>query len=145
MNNRNSDKKLVDFLKQYRPNIPEAAPDLEQKLLAALERNEVDRPDRNNLEAPLTASHQKRSKIACFRKSAFPAAIAAGLLLVWSGYRALDTAQLPADETAHLEAFLVTNWEGVLNDSRGETPSDRPQTDWLNFDSSINSKPPTNN
>jgi hypothetical protein len=144
VNDENSDKKLVDFLKQYRPILPEAAPDLEQNLLAALERNEVDRPDRKNLESQLTASH-KRSKITCFPKWAFPATIAAGLLVVWSGYRALDTAQLPADETAQLEAFLVTNWEGVLNDSRGENPSDRPPTDWLNFDSSINTKPPTNN
>lgn len=144
MNDRNSDKKLVDFLKQYRPIIPDAAPDLDQKLLAALERNEVDRPNRNHLEAQLTASH-KRSKIACFPKWAFPAAIAAGLLVLWSGYRELNTAQLPADETAHLEAFLVNNWEGVLNDSRGENPSDRLQTDWLNLDGSINSKSPTNN
>ena len=144
MNDENSDKKLVDFLKQYRPNIPEAAPDLEQKLLAALERNEVDRQDLNHLEAQLTGS-QKRSQIACFTKWAFLPAIAAGLLVFWSGYRELNTAQLPADETAKLEAFLVNNWEGVLNDSRGETPGDRPQIDWLNFDGSTNSEPPTNN
>jgi hypothetical protein len=144
MNDENSDKKLVDFLKQYRQNIPEAAPDLEQKLLAALERNEVDRQDRKNLESQLTGS-QKRSQIACFTKWAFLPAIAAGLLVFWSGYRELNTAQLPADETTHLEAFLVNNWEGVLNDSRGETPGDRPQTDWLNLDSSANTEPPTNN
>jgi hypothetical protein len=144
MNEENSDKKLVDFLKQYRQNIPEAAPDFEQKLLATLESNEVDRPDRTYLETQLTAS-RKRSQIACFTKWAFPAAIAAGLLVFWSGYRELNTAQLPADETANLEAFLINNWESVLNDSRGESPGDRPQTDWLNLDSSANSEQPTNN
>ena len=40
MNNQSSDQKLVNFLKQNRPKSPEAAPDLELKLLATIAQNE---------------------------------------------------------------------------------------------------------
>jgi len=143
VNDGNSDKKLVDFLKQYRPNIPEGAPDLEQKLLAAIERKEVDRPDINHLEAQLTA-FRKKPKICCFPKWIFPPAIAAGMIFFGAGYRLLVTAPVHPNE-AHLEAFLVNNWEGAVNGYSGENPGDRPQTDWLNFDGSANSEPQTNN
>jgi hypothetical protein len=142
---RISDKKLVNFLKQYRPNVPEAAPDFEQELLAAIDRNDAAAREFNYLgESPFPRS-SKRSKIVCFPKWAFPSAIVAGLLVFWSGYRAFDTAQLPDNETAKLEAFLVNNWEGVLNDSPGENSLDRPQTDWLTSSYAADTEPPTNN
>ncbi|WP_445241222.1 hypothetical protein [Microcoleus vaginatus] len=72
-------------------------------------------------------------------------AIAAGLLVLWSaGYRPFETAQLPDEETAKLEAFLVTNWEGVLHDSPQENMTNRSQTDWLTFSPGADSEPPTN-
>ena len=145
MKDRISDKKLVNFLKQYRPNVPEAAPDFEQELLAAIDRNDAAAREFNYLgESPFPRS-SKRSKIVCFPKWAFPSAIVAGLLVFWSGYRAFDTAQLPDNETAKLEAFLVNNWEGVLNDSPGENSLDRPQTDWLTSSYAADTEPPTNN
>ena len=144
MKDRISDQKLVNFLKQYRPNVPEAAPDFEQELLAAIDRNDAAARDLNYLGQPLTRS-SKRSGIVCFPKWAFPSAIAAGLLVFWSGYRVLVPAQFHADEAAHLEAFLVNNWEGVLNDYRGENSLDRPQTDWLTFSYAADTEPPTNN
>lgn len=144
MNNRNSDENIVNFLKQNRPNIPEAAPDFELKVLAAIDRHELAR-ELNPLGDPRSIESSKRSKILGFPKGAFPAAIAAGLLVFGSGYRVLVTAQLHADEAVHLEAFLVNNWEGVLNDYRGENLLDRPQTDWLIFSQGADSEPPTNN
>lgn len=144
MNDDNSDKKLVDFLKQYRPNIPEAAPDLEQKLLAALDRDEVDRPKISNRELQFN-SRQKRSRISSIAKWAFPPAIAAGLLVSWSGYRLLVPSPVQPDEAAHLEAFLINNWEGVANGSNGEIAGDRSQTDWLNLAVTADTELPTNN
>ena len=136
MNNPSSDQELVNFLKQYRPNIPEAAPDLEQKILAVIDRNEVAARKLNNWgKLQFTGSHKKSGSIG-FRKWVFPSAIAAGLLVFGSGYRVLITAQ-KADEAAHLEAFLVNNWEGVLNDSRGENLPD--------FAVTTDTEPPTNN
>ena len=145
MKDRISDKKLVNFLKQYRPNVPEAAPDFEQELLAAIDRDDAVAREFDYLGQPQFTRSSKRSGIVCFPKWAFPSAIAAGLLVFWSGYRVLVPAQLHADEAAHLEAFLVNNWEGVLNDSRGENSLDRPQTDWLTFSYAVDTEPPTNN
>ena len=145
MKDRISDKKLVKFLKQYRPNVPEAAPDFEQELLAAIDRNDAAARKLNYLGEPRFTRSSKRSEIVGFPKWVFPSAIAAGLLVFWSGYRVLVTAQLHADEAAHLEAFLVNNWEGVLNDSRGENWLDRPQTDLFNYAVTPDTEPPTNN
>ena len=145
MKDRISDKKLVNFLKQYRPNVPEAAPDFEQELLAAIDRNDAAAREFNYLGQPQFTRSSKRSGIVCFPKWAFPSAIAAGLLVFWSGYSVLVPAQFHADEAAHLEAFLVNNWEGVLNDSRVENSLDRPQTDWLTFSYAADTEPPTNN
>ena len=145
MKDRISDKNLVNFLKQYRPNVPEPAPDFEQELLAAIDRNDAAAREFNYLGEPPFTQSSKRSGIVCFSKWTFPSAIVAGLLVFWSGYRAFDTAQLPENETAKLEVFLVNNWEGVLNDSPGENSLDRPQTDWLTFSYAADTEPATNN
>ena len=145
MNNQSSDQELVNFLKQNRPNIPEAAPDLELKLLAAIERNEEAEKNQNYRKKVSLIVSKNRSIIPSFPQWAFPPAIAAMLIVFVSGYRLLIPAQFNPDEGAHLEAFLVNNWEDVLHDSRGENMDDRPQTDWLNFPVSADSEPPTTN
>ena len=144
MKDIHSDEKLVSFLKQYRPNLPKAAPDFEQKLLAAIDRNEAAARKLNYLGTPQFTESSKRLGIVGFRKWVFPSAIAAGMLIFGSGYRVLITAQ-KADEAAHLEAFLVNNWEGVLNDFHGENLLVRPQTDLFNFAVTPDTEPPTNN
>jgi hypothetical protein len=143
MNNRNSDEDLVNFLKQNRPNIPEAAPDFEQRVLAAIDRNDRAR-ELNRLGYSRFTESSKSSKFLGFPKWGFPAAIFAGLLVFASGDRVLVTAQLQADEAAHLEAFLVNNWEGVLNDSHAATMSDRPQTDLFDYAAIADPEPLTN-
>ncbi|MEG4233808.1 hypothetical protein QUA40_17095 [Microcoleus sp. Pol11C3] len=148
MNNPRSDQELVNFLKQHRPNIPEAAPDLELKILAAIESNQaslVNEPHRKKTRLSVSAKSDYRLKISSVSKWAVSSAIAAGLLVLWSaGYRPFETAQLPDKETAQLEAFLVTNWEGVLHDSPQESMTDRSQTDWLTVSPGADSQPPTN-
>ena len=144
MNNQNSDQELVNFLKQNRPNIPEAAPDLELKLLAAIERNEEAETKQNYRKKVSLIVSKNRLIIPGFPQWAFPPAIAAMLIVFVSGYRLLIPAFQP-DERAQLEAFLVNNWEDVLHDSRGENMDDRPQTDWLNFPVSADSELPTTN
>ena len=130
MNDENSDKKLVSFLKQNRPNVPDASPDFEQRVLAAIDRN--DAIEQKSLGDSRSIAFSNKSKTVGFPKWAFPSAIAASLLVLASGYRILITAQFQADEAAHLEAFLVNNWEGALNDYHDNSP-DRPQTDLFNF------------
>lgn len=148
MNNPSSDQDLVNFLKQHRPSLPEAAPDLELKILAAIESNQasiVNEIHRDKTRLTASPKSNDRLKISSVSKWALSSAIAAGLLVFWSGYRSFETAQLPDEETAKLEAFLVTNWEGVLHDSPQENMTNRPQTDWFNFPVSADSEPPTNN
>ena len=148
MNNPSSDKELVKFLKKHRPSLPEAAPDLELKILAAIENNQANLVNETHWEKTrVTASPKSndRLKISSVSKWAVSSAIAAGLLVLWSaGYRPFETAQLPDEETAKLEAFLVTNWEGVLHDSPQENMTNRSQTDWLTFSPGADSEPPTN-
>ncbi len=147
MNNPSSDQELVNFLKQHRPNIPQAAPDLEQKILAAIESNQASvfhETYREKTRLSGSAKSGDRLKISSVSKWVFSSAIAASLLFYWSGYRPFQTAQLPDEEIAKLEAFLVTNWEGVLHDSPQETMTDRSQTDWLTFSPGADSEPPTN-
>lgn len=147
MNNPSSDQNLVNFLKQHRPNIPEAVPDLEQKILAAIESDQASlfhENHRKKARSIASAKSDNRLKISSVSKWALSSAIAASMLVFWSGYRPFHTAQLPAKETAQLEAFLVTNWEGVLHDSPQESMTDRSQTDWLTLSPSADSEPPTN-
>ena len=147
MNNASSDEELVNFLKQHRPSLPEAAPDLELKILAAIESNQaslVNETHREKTRATTSPKSNDRLKISSVSKWAVLSAIAASLLVLWSGYRPFETAQLPDEETAKLEAFLVTNWEGVLHDSPQENMTDRSQTGWLTFSPGADSQPPTN-
>ncbi|MGB7890892.1 MAG: hypothetical protein WCF82_03060 [Microcoleus sp.] len=147
MNNPSSDQELVNFLKQHRPHIPEAAPDLEQKILAAIESNQASvfqETHRKKTRLSASAKSDDRLKISSVSKWALSSAMAASFLVFWSGYRPFETAQLPDKETAQLEAFLVTNWEGVLHDSPQESMTDRSQTDWLTFSPGAESEPPTN-
>ncbi|MEG4842080.1 hypothetical protein [Microcoleus sp. B9-D4] len=147
MNNPSSDQDLVNFLKQHRPNIPEAVPDLEQKILAAIESDRASvfpETIRKKTRLSASAKSDERLKISSVSKWAVSSAIAASLIVFWSGYRPFQTAQLPDEETAKLEAFLVTNWEGVLHDSPQESMTDRSQTDWLTFSPGADSQSPTN-
>jgi hypothetical protein len=145
VNDRSSDEKLVNFLKQYRPNVPEVTPDFEQKVLAAIETDRDSSKESNKFAIWRIANVNKTLKVSTLPKWALPSAIVAGLLIFWSSYRAFYPAQFQADETDNLEVFLVNNWEGVLNDSHAENLSDRSQTDWSNFAVTTDSESSTNN
>jgi hypothetical protein len=59
-----------------------------------------------------------------------PSALAAGLLMVWSGYRTW----IPSPElsnSASLEAFLENNWNEVVGETPVSSPSNSTQTDWI--------------
>ena len=144
MKDGKSDDKLVNFLQQNRPNVPESAPDFELKLLAAIDRNEAT-VELNHLGDARSIASTKKSKIVCFPKWAFPTAIAASLLVFGSGYRVLITAQHQKDEAAHLEAFLVNNWEAVLKEPPAENLLERSPTDLFNYAVTPDSEPPKNN
>lgn len=144
MNKPSSDQQLVNFLKQYRPNLPKSAPDLELKLLATIERNEEAEKKQIYRKKIRSILSNNRSIIPSFPQWAFPPAIAMTLIVCWSGYRLLSPA-FHLDDEANLEAFLVNNWEDVLHDYHGENKSDISQTDWFNFAAIDNSESQTTN
>lgn len=93
------DEPLVNFLRQYAPKPPAASPDLEEKILNAL-TSLPESPHR--LVLPLWLLRG--------------AAVAACLLATWMGYR-FFTPQITSAELVSLEAFMETNWNGVIDDS----------------------------
>lgn len=148
MNNPSSDQELVNFLKRHRPNIPESEPDLEQKILAAIESNQASvfhESHRKKTRLSASAKSDDRLKISSVSKWALSSAIAASLLVFGSGYRVLVTAQHQKDEAAHLEAFLVNNWEAVLKEPSADNLLERSPTDLFNYAVTPDSEQPKNN
>lgn len=71
----NDDQRLVDFLRQNRPEIPPSSPDLEEKLFCAIASS-----------PPPQLHHDSRNNISRYRQLwLVPPAIAASVALVWAG------------------------------------------------------------
>ncbi|HLO49427.1 MAG TPA: hypothetical protein VK211_13515 [Kamptonema sp.] len=120
MNNQISDKNLINFLKQNRPTLPEEQPDLEHNIMAAIEQERLAgwSQDRGKISNSFILSRFAKNKTNINKQLwIFPSAIAASLLVAWSGYHTLNPAKLSSTEEAHLEAFLVNNWEGSVDNS----------------------------
>jgi len=103
------DKRWQEFLRQHRPTPPPAAADLEEQLM-----NQIATSPQPTLTRQLWS---------------VPSALAAGLLMVWSGYRTL----IPSPElsnSASLEAFLENNWNEVVGETPVSLASNSTQTDW---------------
>jgi hypothetical protein len=99
------DALLVTFLRQHRPQIPGAAPGLEDQIMQA-----VATPSRRS--APRT----QRPSQSWWRTSwAMPTAMAASVLVSWVGYRLSIPAQPSAAELAQLESFMESGWDGTVD------------------------------
>lgn len=101
------DHQWKEFLRQHRPVPPPAAPELEDRLMQAIEKSPINR-----------------------RLWAVPPALAAGLLMAWSGYRTLIPLP-PSSNPASLEAFLETNWNSVVGDTLPSSHSNSTPDDWM--------------
>ena len=104
------DRQWQEFLRQNRPTPPPASPDLEDQLMKAIEKS------------PQPAVSR--------RMWAVPPAIAAGLLMAWSGYRLLIPLPAPSN-AASVEAFLEDNWNGVVGETPANLQSNSTQADWM--------------
>ena len=117
MNNPIEDKNLVNFLKQHRPVLPDKQTDLEPYIMAAIqEESSTSSRDKGKISNPLLLSRIAKV-IAKIPKRVwiYSPAIAASLLVAWSGYQTITPAKLSSSEEAHLEAFLVNNWEEAVD------------------------------
>ena len=104
------DKAWQEFLRQHRPEPPAAPADLEEQLMKAVEKSQP--PELNQ------------------QIWAVPPAIVAGLLMLWSGYRALVFFPEPAN-SANLEIFLENNWNGVVGETSVRTHNNTTEVDWV--------------
>lgn len=101
------DHQWKEFLRQNCPVPPPASPELEDRLMQAIEKSPIHR-----------------------RLWAVPPALAAGLLMAWSGYRTMIP--LPASSnSATLEAFLENNWNSVVGDTLPSSHSSVTPDDWM--------------
>jgi hypothetical protein len=102
----NNDQKLVDFIRQNRPDLPPENQDLEAQIMAAVAAN------------PRSESRQNSSVIPFRRRSLWlmPPAIAAGLLMAWGTNRLLTPPPPTATELASLEVFIENTWDGVFDE-----------------------------
>lgn len=111
----NDHRALINFLKQHRPTAPEAAPDLEERIIAALDSH--DDSSRESISTPPPVA----TKILKW----VPSLIAAALTLLWMGYRAIESSSLSPSEQAQLEGFIESNWNGAMEETQ--------ETSWLSI------------
>ncbi|MEH2437479.1 MAG: hypothetical protein V7K25_25170 [Nostoc sp.] len=97
------DPDLINFLSQHCPEVPPASPDLEQQILQQVKA----RP-----QAPLR--HYPKLRLVL-------PALAAGLVAVIVGYRALIPPQPSAAELAELETFIESNWQATASSKHLES------------------------
>ena len=118
------DENLVNFIKTNRPNIAPASPDLEERILQAIE-----------LDTPSPVNHFLRHNPAKYKRLWFlPPAIAVGIMFVISIdglpiYNILSNNFAPKETTneselASLETTLETNWDSVINHNQTEEDFD---------------------
>ena len=102
MTNLHNDSKnnFVNFIRRNQPLPPQAAPDLEQRIMDSLE--------------PHTASERKRLKTGW----TIPSAIATGFLFTTVSF-GIRTPRL-AIEPKDLENFLISSWQDTLDTDNHE-------------------------
>jgi hypothetical protein len=122
------DQQWQEFLRKYRPTPPPAADDLEEQLMSAISADSFNVATRS--EKADAALARSQSPVRGIKSSAFASAIAAGLLMAWSGYRFL----IPVSESsnsASLEAFLENNWNEVVEEVPASPNISTAQADWM--------------
>ncbi|WP_448561234.1 hypothetical protein [Trichothermofontia sp.] len=112
----NDDHKLVQFLRQHRPPVPPAAPNLEDRIMAALETTTWEQP---SLSPPLAIrSRSSPWYLQARRWWVAGMALTVGVFAAWMGQRAWLTAQTPSPtEIAEMEQFMEQSWQGVVASS----------------------------
>ena len=118
------DEPLVEFLRQNCPKIPPPAPNLEEQIMAAVERQSSS----TEKTRQLLSNRSQRLWLVPPVLGKLSAGIAAGLLMTWTGYRVLIPATNTVD-TPSLEAFVENNWDGIVGEFPREQ-SEGSESDW---------------
>ncbi|MFB2837896.1 hypothetical protein [Floridanema evergladense] len=144
----NDDQRLVNFLRQNRPEIPPSDPELEEKLFQAIASSPT--PQLHHHSPKNTSRHRQLWLV--------PPAIAASLALMFAGNYLRERSPLTStsatvspnnnlaskynyfpDETQRpnhkelvkIESFLENNWSGVVTNNLSETTVETMQNEYL--------------
>jgi hypothetical protein len=90
------EENLVSFLRQHRPEVPTANPDLENQILQQVKS--------------LTRLRERKKW-----RFWLPSLITAGFLASLAGYLTLVPRQPSAVELANLEDFIESSWQGAID------------------------------
>ncbi|MFB8792182.1 MAG: hypothetical protein U7123_25880 [Potamolinea sp.] len=104
------DQEWLEFLRQNRPTPPPTTDNFEEQLMTAI----------------ATSDQQVKTR----KMWLVPSAIAAGLLMAWSGHYFLNISQ-NSPNYASLETFLENNWNEVVGEVPANSQSNGSQGDWL--------------
>ncbi|OLP17671.1 hypothetical protein BST81_15235 [Leptolyngbya sp. 'hensonii'] len=132
-----NDQRLTAFLRQHRPDVPPGAPDLEDRIMAALEAP----PHRSGTVALLERPPKGPRSVQRPRPLTRPAwwlvppAIAASLLVALITYRTTPPPQPNSEDLTQLEAFLEKNWNGAVYDDTSTMEFFPPEDSQNNSDS----------
>jgi hypothetical protein len=95
------DKELINFVKEYHPQVPNASPELEAKILQQI-------------------SQEKRENVVNLKPLnrrlfyLFPSSLAAGLVIFIATSRLMP--HQPTDaELSKIESFMENNWHGTVS------------------------------
>ena len=100
------DDRLVDFLRRHRPEPPVADSDLENQIMAAIDRENARPHPSHPFPQP-----RKRNRSAWRSRLAIPA-LAASVLLAWGGWVSLRPQVSQEADLDTVEAFLTETWYG---------------------------------
>jgi hypothetical protein len=108
------DQKLTAFLKQHKPIAPPPAIDLEQQILAQIERIPIADQTATATSQPLPGKIKKSRHWLTKGLWLLPAAIAIASGIFWANNRQPEFA-LSEAERLELEAALISSWTGAID------------------------------
>jgi hypothetical protein len=100
------DPNLVNFLRQHRPQIPPTSPELEGNILQQVSQYQA-------------SKREKLISIADFQRRflyLLSPAMAMGLVIFISNYRAINSPQISDGELSKIGTFMENNWHDALSE-----------------------------
>ncbi|KST67318.1 hypothetical protein [Mastigocoleus testarum] len=112
-----NERDLVDFLRQNRPEVPQAPPDLEEVIFQKI--NTIQETNTTPTDKYLLFKISNILKIFRNFRGIFPALLTAGLA-IFIIINHLKTTEFSNAEVAHIEEFIEENWHEILGEDDSE-------------------------
>lgn len=117
-NHDSDDRRLVAFLRQNKPIVPEPAIDLEQRIMDEIGRQAIPQQQTQ----PVRKLWPKGLLVAS-------GAIAAGIMSIWAVNRQMQPAAISEAERVQIEASLIKSWSASVGEDIDENANSYLVTD----------------